>query len=138
MRVSRVLETCLYVDDLELAERFYTAVLGLQVIAREPGRHCFFQGDNQVFLLFDPRRTVEDGNHHDVPRHGCRGVGHVAFTMAENEVEAWREQLARHGVAIERELTWENGGFSLYFRDPAGNSLELATPRLWGFDEPPR
>ena len=26
---------------------------------------------------------------------------------------------------------WPNGARSLYFRDPAGNSVEIAEPRLW-------
>jgi hypothetical protein len=38
-------------------------------------------------------------------------------------------------VAIEHEATWPRGGRSFYFRDPAGNSLELATPRIWGLPE---
>jgi predicted enzyme related to lactoylglutathione lyase len=38
-------------------------------------------------------------------------------------------------VAIEKIVDWPGGGRSLYFRDPAGNSLELATPRIWGIGE---
>ena len=35
-------------------------------------------------------------------------------------------------VPIELETDWPRGGHSLYFRDPAGNSVELITPGLWG------
>ena len=35
------------------------------------------------------------------------------------------------GVAIEAEVEWPSGGRSLYFRDPAGNVVELAPPTLW-------
>ena len=28
-------------------------------------------------------------------------------------------------------VTWPNGARSIYFRDPAGNSLECAEPGLW-------
>jgi catechol 2,3-dioxygenase-like lactoylglutathione lyase family enzyme len=47
-------------------------------------------------------------------------------------MDAWRDHLAARGVDIEAEVQWPRGGHSLYFRDPAGNSLELASPRIWG------
>ena len=54
--------------------------------------------------------------------------------MERVDLPRWREKLVAHGVAIEHEQGWENGAQSIYFRDPAGNSLELATPRLWEND----
>ena len=36
---------------------------------------------------------------------------------------------------IEKDVAWPNGGRSLYFRDPAGNCLELASPLVWGMAE---
>ena len=39
----------------------------------------------------------------------------------------WR----RKGVAIEADFEWPGGGRSIYFRDPAGNCLEFAEPRIW-------
>ena len=41
--ITGVLETCLYASDLAAAERFYGGALGLQVFAREEGRHVFFR-----------------------------------------------------------------------------------------------
>jgi aminoglycoside/choline kinase family phosphotransferase len=40
--------------------------------------------------------------------------------------------LADNGVAVEAEIAWPRGGSSLYVRDPAGNSVELAPARIWG------
>lgn len=37
-----ILETALYVSDLEAAEDFYGHVLGLDVVIRQEGRHVFF------------------------------------------------------------------------------------------------
>ncbi len=132
MQVERVLETCLYVDDLEAAEAFYSRVLGLEPFSRVEGRHVFFRCGQGVFLLFNPAKTQQSGG--DVPTHGAQGPGHVAFAVPEAELPAWREHLRRHGVVIEREITWPGGGYSIYFRDPAGNSVELATPQTWGLD----
>src|SRR5215213_3795034 len=117
---SGVLETCLYATDLDAAERFYRDVVGLEAFARAAGRHVFFRcGERAVFLVFNPEATERPGG--DVPAHGARGPGHVAFAIAEEEIPAWRERLLQHGVPIEAEVEWPRGGRSLYVRDPAGN-----------------
>src|SRR3954452_9801181 len=54
MQVQHILETCLYVDDLVKAERFYHQVLGLAVEGRQEGRHVFFPCGNRMLLLFKP------------------------------------------------------------------------------------
>ena len=67
-----------------------------------------------------------------VPMHGASGAGHMALAVSNAELPAWRAHLEANGVAIESEVTWPRGGRSLYVRDPAGNSVELASPLLWG------
>lgn len=129
MRISRVLETCLYVDDVEAAQQFYTRVLGLEVYSRAGERHVFFRCGDAMFLLFNPEKTVQPGGM--VPPHGATGAGHVAFAVSSDEIAVWRERLGGEGVAVEAEVPWPSGGQSLYFRDPAGNSIELATPAIW-------
>lgn len=138
MNVEEVLETCLYAEELEEAERFYARVLGLEVLSREEGRHAFFRCGRGVFLLFNPahtgaRQTFVAGR--PVPLHGARGAGHVAFAVPEAEIPAWRDRLERLGVEVEAEVEWPRGGRSLYVRDPAGNSVELAPRRIWGGEE---
>jgi catechol 2,3-dioxygenase-like lactoylglutathione lyase family enzyme len=134
-----ILETALYAHDLEEAERFYTTVLGLDVISRRAGRHVFFRCGAGVLLVFNPDTTAAETllvAGVPVPLHGARGPGHLAFAVREAELEAWRQQLQAAGVAVESDLRWPGGERSLYFRDPAGNSVELAVPRLWGLPEP--
>lgn len=135
MIATRVLETCLYVDDLEAAKKFYTEVLGLEVITHRADRHVFFRIGDGVYLLFNPNTTVKaESTSSGVPTHGAHGPGHVAFRMEEDEYDAWLEHLGKHNVVIEKEYHWPGGGRSIYFRDPAGNSLELATPMTWGIN----
>lgn len=129
MEATRILETCLYVDDLDAAEAFYGRVLGLRAFSKHAGRHVFFRCGDGVFLLFNPAETARPSG--DLPGHGATGAVHVAFAMRPAELDAWRAQLAREGVAIEQEITWPSGGISLYFRDPAGNLLELGPPSIW-------
>ena len=135
MQAQGILETALYCPDLEAAERFYTRVLGLRRIGKAPGRHVFFRCGEGVLLLFNPAHTraVEGQvNGAKIPLHGAQGAGHVAFRAAPETMPNWRAHLQAEGVAIESEVDWPGGGHSIYFRDPAGNSLELATPEIWG------
>ena len=129
-KFNGILETCLYAEKLEAAEEFYGRVLGLVPFAKEEGRHLFFRFGEGVFLIFNPNATAVTGG--DVPTHGAHGPGHVAFRIEDDEVDSWRKHLSDLGVEIELELNWPSGGRSLYFRDPAGNSLELATAEVWG------
>jgi catechol 2,3-dioxygenase-like lactoylglutathione lyase family enzyme len=128
--LQSIVETALYGEDLEALETFYTSVLGLTVLVRDYSRHVFLQvGPATVLLLFKPSATLEPG---DFPVHGTRGPGHTAFGITADQLGPWRTRLGELGVPIEKELTWPKGGRSLYFRDPAGNSVELITPGVWG------
>ncbi len=130
MNIEAVVETAIYVDDLDAAEDFYHRILGLRIMGKEPGRHVFFQvGDAGVLLAFLADATLK-GDH--LPPHGARGPSHFALGIAAETLDAWRDRLRAHGIAIEKEVTWPRGGKSLYFRDPAGNSVELLAPGLWG------
>jgi catechol 2,3-dioxygenase-like lactoylglutathione lyase family enzyme len=133
-RVRGVLETCLYASDLAAAERFYADVIGLEPFQRAAGRHVFFRCGAAVFLVFDPARTSTDPGAvggAPIPAHGTEGPGHVAFAVPESDIEAWRDRLTSAGVAIESEVHWPKGGRSLYVRDPAGNSVEIAAEGIW-------
>jgi catechol 2,3-dioxygenase-like lactoylglutathione lyase family enzyme len=135
-----VLESALYCRDLEKAERFYREVLGLEVLARQPGRHVFLRCGEGVVLLFNPDATADPAipaGGPPVPLHGAHGPGHLAFRLPERDIERWQAHLSAAQVPIEAEVRWPRGGYSLYLRDPAGNSIELATGALWGFAESP-
>ena len=131
---SGILESTLYVDDLELARDFYSRVLGLEPFAMAEGRHIFYRCGEQVLLLFDPRatRVTDPRAPIVVPAHGATGAGHICFRATADEIERWRTGLETKGVEIEADFEWPQGGRSIYFRDPSGNSLEFAEPRIWG------
>jgi catechol-2,3-dioxygenase len=129
MRPSRIFETVLYAEDLAAAEQFYRDVVGLEVSGRDDLIVVFRCGGG-VLLIFDPRKSRVPAR--DVPSHGSSGVGHIAFAAKPEELHAWRRQLREAGIPVELEMDWEEGGCSIYFRDPAGNVVELAPPTLWG------
>ncbi|MDQ7053364.1 MAG: VOC family protein [candidate division KSB1 bacterium] len=130
MHPQGILETCIYAEDLQAVEAFYRDVIGLQFFSRKPDRHVFFRCGQAMFLIFNPRKTRVSGD--PIPPHGALGEGHVAFTIRPEDVDRWRAHLQAHHVEIESEVRWPSGGYSLYVRDPAGNSVELATADTWG------
>ncbi|KAB2915840.1 MAG: glyoxalase/bleomycin resistance/extradiol dioxygenase family protein [Hyphomicrobiaceae bacterium] len=134
MTPSGVLETVLYAKDLDAAEAFYRDVLGLEPFAKSDGRHLFYRCGEQVLLIFNPDATkIPPGpGSLPVPPHGATGEGHVCFRASAAELDDWRRLLEHKGIVIEADFEWPKGGRSIYFRDPAGNCLEFAEPRIWG------
>jgi catechol 2,3-dioxygenase-like lactoylglutathione lyase family enzyme len=128
-----VLEAAVYAADIDAAEAFYAGVLGLPVIARRGNRHVFFRVGATILLVFNPKETRKAPANAalPVPPHGAQGPGHVCLSARPEEMENWRRRLEGARVAIEANFRWPNGARSLYFRDPAGNSVEIAEPRLW-------
>jgi catechol 2,3-dioxygenase-like lactoylglutathione lyase family enzyme len=133
---AQILESALYAGDLDAAERFYADVLGLEKIARAGNRHVFFKCGPGVLLIFNPAETIIP--YHvgqlPVPPHGAHGPGHLCFRAEADELDGWRDRLTAAGVEVESDMEWPQGGRSIYFRDPAGNSLEFTEARIWGIE----
>ena len=134
---SGVLESALYVDDLDRAEGFYRDILRLELLTKVEGRHVFFRCGDGVVLLFDAQMTkippAPDARL-PVPPHGASGAGHLCFRASAQEIDGWVERLTGAGITIEADFEWPQGGRSIYFRDPAGNSIEFAEARVWGLE----
>lgn len=133
---SGVLEASLYADDLDAAREFYGTTLGLEEVTAVEGRHVFFRCGRTMVLVFNPNETVKQpfDTALPVPPHGAHGPGHLCFSAAPEAIDAWKVHLRAKGIQVETEIIWPNGARSVYFRDPAGNSLEFAEPGLWGYD----
>lgn len=129
----RVFETALYGDDIFAMREFYERVLGLETVSDMAERGVALRCGRAVLLLFDPEVTGRGSEL--VGAHGARGAGHVAFAVRREELDAWRAHLADCDVEIESAVDWPAGGRSVYLRDPAGNSVELAAPPVWGFED---
>lgn len=131
--LDRVLETSLYVDDLERAGRFYEDVLGLKGLTSDARFRAYDVGGKSVLLLFCRGATLETVRMPGgtIPPHDGHGPLHIAFAIPVDDLAVWEKKLREHGVAIEGRTRWSRGGDSIYFRDPDGHLLELATPGLW-------
>ena len=125
-----VYETIIYAENVAATAAFYRDVIGLTPI-EEPGElGAFFRlADGAMLLVFDPRHSSVPGR--AVPSHGALGAGHVAFAIRADELSAWRERLRQHDVELELERHDPTGTGQLYFRDPAGNSVELVEGDIW-------
>jgi len=130
--IEGVLETAVYVEDMERAREFYEGSLCLDVMFQDERMRAYKVG-RSVFLLF--RRGASNRNTEmkigNIPAHDGEGRLHMAFAIAADELSDWEKRLDEHGVAIEGRVQWPKGGTSIYFRDPDGNLLEFATPGLW-------
>ncbi len=132
-RLSHMLEQGIYVDDLDRAQAFYERVIGLEPFLRDDRMAGLGVPGGSVLLLFRRGGSVEPSPtpNGTIPPHDATGHQHLCFAMPLGELDAWEAHLARAGVALESRVTWPRGGISLYFRDPDGHSVEVATPGLW-------
>lgn len=125
--VTGIIEAALYVDDVARAVMFYETVLGFETIALDERLTAMSVGGRQVLLVC---KRGASANIADVP-HDATGQQHIAFSAADSDMDAWAARLREHGIAINRDRRWERGGRSLYFHDPEGHTLELASPGVW-------
>jgi catechol 2,3-dioxygenase-like lactoylglutathione lyase family enzyme len=137
--LNGLVETALFVEDLPRAVAFYEQVLSLRKV-KESETGCVFSVADQRYLLLVARQAAQTPNKTAsgtllppcaLPEHSGRGPGHIAFGVSEAALQSWGARLAKHGVDVLSEITWEGGAQSLYFRDPDGHMIELATPGIW-------
>jgi catechol 2,3-dioxygenase-like lactoylglutathione lyase family enzyme len=132
-KLGGVIETALYVDDLERAHAFYRDVLELDVLTSDSRFSAFDVGGRNVLLLFKRGATLETVHlpGGTIPPHDGAGPIHVAFSITSDELAVWEKRLGSHNVAVEGRTAWPRGGHSIYFRDPDSHLLELVTPGVW-------
>ena len=132
-RLNRIVETALYVDDLERARVFYEDKLGLAPLLKSETLHAYDVGGQSVLLLFKRGASLKTQRSPggEIPPHDGQGPLHIAFAIEAEDLAAWEAQLEELGIPIEGRMTWERGGTSLYLRDPDGHLLEWVTPGLW-------
>ena len=131
-RVRRIFETALYCGDLAQTADFYQKLLGVAPMLSGDRLVAMDAGGGTVLLLFQRGNSgaLETAGGL-VPGHDGSGAVHLAFAIDVPELAAWESRLSHLGIEIESRVRWDRGGTSLYFRDPDGRSVELATPGIW-------
>jgi catechol 2,3-dioxygenase-like lactoylglutathione lyase family enzyme len=130
--VRRVLESAPYCDDLSRSRAFDVELLGFIPLLDSPRLLALDAGGGSVLLLFRRGDTAElQTDAGLVPAHGAHGVQHPACAIKADSLRAVRSRLESAGIPLESRVRWALGGESLDCRDPAGHSIEFATPGTW-------
>lgn len=135
-KADSILETAIYIDDIDAAEKFYTEVFGLETFTKLEGKLVFLRCGQSMLLVFNPKESSRHNANNPIPRHGTIGAGHFCFSAKNaEEVGKWRDHFVSLGIEIERYHIWEgSGAHSVYIRDPGNNSVEVGEQKIWGFD----
>jgi catechol 2,3-dioxygenase-like lactoylglutathione lyase family enzyme len=132
MIFKKVVETSLYSSDLEAMKEFYVEKLGLEFVSEQVGRHVLLKTQKNMLLLFNPEVTR-------IEKHTIHGaitppsMVHIALEIEDDDYDNATQLLAMKNIEIEKMVTWGNDlkSRSIYFRDSAGNLIELITKNHW-------
>lgn len=116
---------------------FYVNRLGLDLVSEEEGRHVFLKAGKSMLLIFNPENTRISTNN-IFPAHGAitpPSSIHFALEIEQVDYEAAGNILIQNEIPIEKELSWDSGGKSIYFRDPVGNLVEFVTKGQWPIED---
>jgi len=127
MKLERLDHFGIEVTDLARAERFYTTVLGLQVVNRF-GDQVLLDCGGQNLALFEVQSApLDDAARKALIAHPL-GRGHHAFKVKASDFDVARERLAAAGVESAAPIDWGDHD-CIYFLDPDGNLLEMVSYR---------
>ncbi|KAL1956140.1 hypothetical protein VTO42DRAFT_7575 [Malbranchea cinnamomea] len=155
--LSHILETILYVRDLDVSSKFYKDVFSVDPIVEIPKVLTGFSIGNTTLLLFKIGATDQDrfSDRGMIPKHGPtpemaaallaakHGEGeaqaqapalrqHYCFSAGDPDaVDRWDAHLQHLGVKITARMNWEKGGKSIYFEDPDGHVGEVGSRGIW-------
>jgi catechol 2,3-dioxygenase-like lactoylglutathione lyase family enzyme len=137
VKFRKIVESCIYSSDLETMKDFYANKIRLEFISEEKGRHIFLKAGKSMLLIFNPENTRIEGNSR-FPVHGAIAPPasiHVALEIEKDDYENSKKMLTDVNIDIEKEMAWDNGSGSIYFRDPAGNLVEFVTKGNWPVED---
>ena len=126
--VSKIKETCLYVEDLHKTKEFYNGKIGLPLISLVENSHVFFRAGTSVLLCFLAEKSSEQTT---LPKHYGKGHIHFAFEVESKDYEKCKVHILELEIKIEQEQKWPNNKLSFYFRDPDNHLVEIVEVGLW-------
>jgi len=132
-KITCLLETAVYVDDMDRSVKLFREVMGLATMLENERLTAFDAGNRGALLVFQRGGSAEDTHTATgvLPGHNGSGSLHMAFAIPADSYDDWLDHLRAANVTERGQLRWEGGGRSFYFEDPDSHLLEVATPGLW-------
>lgn len=129
LKCSGIVETALYVEDMQQSVTFYARVLGFPTLFASDRITALRVAPGQVLLIMKHGASSEPSvmSYGVIPPSDAMGQQHVAFGVRADQLGEWRATLQHHGIGIESAVEWPEGGQSLYFRDPDHHCIEVKT-----------
>ena len=127
MKLDRLDHFGIEVNELSRAERFYTSVLGLTVVAHL-GDQTLLRCGEQNLALFAVKRSPLSQDERRARISRPLGRGHHAFQVSRDDFNGARERLTEAGVETANPIDWGDHD-CMYFLDPDGNLLEIVSYR---------
>lgn len=127
MKLERLDHFGIEVADLARAERFYTGVLGLEVVNRFGDQVLLDCGGQNLALFEVSRPPLAAAARQSIIAHPL-GRGHHAFKVKPGDFTDARQRLAAAGVESAAPIDWGDHE-CIYFLDPDGNLLEMVSYR---------
>jgi catechol 2,3-dioxygenase-like lactoylglutathione lyase family enzyme len=136
-KISGIDHLTLPVRDLDLAERFYTQVLGANVVYRTDRWHSLSERESRrmpfiaitigespsIDLFLQPWGQPPANQPHP----------HLAFAVRGEDLLDLKQRLIAHQIPVVGPIQFGSPGHgSIYFHDPAGNHLELCARDFTG------
>src|SRR5262249_8843010 len=132
-KLDGILETAIHTTDMPRSRAFYEGVLELTPIHSDERLSAYVVAGRDVLLVFRKGPTAKTVT---LPAAPFPAMVVTALCMWHSRLQKMNSIIGRR-ISLSVELlskgrnNWERGGRSIYFRDPDGHLLELATPGLW-------
>lgn len=130
MHTLRISHPALQGAHREATIDFYTRVLGMELVLRqpnldyEPEEHLFFHVGNDNFIAYFVPKEGVDPSTYQPAQSGSGHMDHLALDIELHDLPGWERRLREAGVEYEGPV---DRGYerSLYFKDPNNVTVEL-------------
>jgi glyoxylase I family protein len=105
---------------LDSLRDFYVDIVGLRIGDRPPFKssgYWLYSGERPIVHLVE----AQPGEHNVIANGAI--LDHVAFAVSQLDDAEMR--LRQHAISYERRRVPQTGEWQLFFKDPAGNGIEL-------------